>query len=206
MSPSVLLLDEPTSALDPERARDLVALLRGLIADGLTLVCVTHDHDFARELGARVLTLKDGRIMTAEGTLDDLVERFRALRVPRAEWTHTAHLRVGAWHVFHHGPEAALPLLRERIRRLNEHNGVANTPSGGYHETITAAYVQLLAAHLATFQPATPLEERVAALLAGPLAARELLFRYWSRELLMSSRARAEWVPPDLAPLAPLAV
>ena len=127
---------------------------------------------------------------------------FRAAALPRAQWTHLAHLRVGAWHVFHHGPDAALPLLRERIRRLNEANGVANTPTSGYHETVTAAYVQLLAAHLATFPAATPLDDRVQALLGGPLAARDVMFRFWSRDLLMSPRARAEWVPPDLAPLA----
>jgi ABC-type polar amino acid transport system ATPase subunit len=63
MKPSLLLLDEPTSALDRGRARDLVELLRGLVADGLTLVCVTHDAQFARELGARVLTLFDGKII-----------------------------------------------------------------------------------------------------------------------------------------------
>jgi polar amino acid transport system ATP-binding protein len=205
MSPSVLLLDEPTSALDPDRARDLVTLLRGLVADGLTLVCVTHDSGFARDLGARVLTLRDGKIMTdanaERGTLADLVARFCALRVPRAEWTHAAHLRVGAWHVFHHGATAALPLLRERIRRLNESNGVVNSATGGYHETITAAYVQLLAAHLGTFAERVPLEDRVAALLAGPLAARDLLLRYWSRDVLMSPEARAAWVAPDRAPL-----
>ena len=62
MAPSALLLDEPTSALDPERRRALAALLRALVADGLALLCVTHDPDFARALDARVLVLADGRI------------------------------------------------------------------------------------------------------------------------------------------------
>jgi polar amino acid transport system ATP-binding protein len=62
MNPSVLLLDEPTSALDPGRRRELAALLRGLVADGLALLCVTHDPGFARELDARVLVLVGGRI------------------------------------------------------------------------------------------------------------------------------------------------
>jgi ABC-type polar amino acid transport system ATPase subunit len=65
MNPSVLLLDEPTSALDPGRRRDLAALLRGLVADGLALLCVTHDPGFARELDARVLVLVGGRIAPA---------------------------------------------------------------------------------------------------------------------------------------------
>jgi hypothetical protein len=141
----------------------------------------------------------DGR--NAPRPLDDLAAAFCAASLSRAEWTHEAHLRVGAWHVHHHGPEAALPLLRARIRRLNDRNGVVNSATGGYHETITAAYVQLIAAFLAAAS-APDLEARVAALLGSPLADRAALFRYWSRERLLSSEARAAWVEPDLAPLA----
>jgi polar amino acid transport system ATP-binding protein len=63
MSPEVLLLDEPTSALDPERALDLVALLKGLLTDGLALIAVTHDDRFAQALGGRVVSLRDGRVV-----------------------------------------------------------------------------------------------------------------------------------------------
>lgn len=62
MNPTALLLDEPTSALDPDRRRDLAALLRGLVDDGLALLCVSHDPDFARELRARVLVMVGGKI------------------------------------------------------------------------------------------------------------------------------------------------
>jgi polar amino acid transport system ATP-binding protein len=64
MQPEILLLDEPTSALDPARAASLAALLRGLIADGLAIVTVTHDIDFAHALGARTLRLEDRRLAT----------------------------------------------------------------------------------------------------------------------------------------------
>jgi hypothetical protein len=134
--------------------------------------------------------------------LDELVSRFCAATLPHAEWTHTAHLRAGTWHVHRHGPDQALPLLRERIRKLNDHHGTPNSPTRGYHETITAAYVALIAEHLATFEDSVPLEARVAALLERPVASKEALLRFWSRALLLSPRARAEWVPPDLAPLA----
>ena len=67
MAPAALLLDEPTSALDPERRRELAVLLRGLVGDGLALLCVTHDPDFARDLDARVLVLADGKIVTTAG-------------------------------------------------------------------------------------------------------------------------------------------
>jgi polar amino acid transport system ATP-binding protein len=62
MDPDVLLLDEPTSALDAARADDLFALLRELSAAGLTLVIVSHDQRLPQALGARVLTLAQGRI------------------------------------------------------------------------------------------------------------------------------------------------
>ncbi|MBZ4416879.1 amino acid ABC transporter ATP-binding protein [Myxococcus sp. RHSTA-1-4] len=63
MEPEALLLDEPTSALDPERVGELVDLLARLRADGLTLVVVTHEMRFARELASRMLVLHGGRII-----------------------------------------------------------------------------------------------------------------------------------------------
>ncbi|HZI15055.1 MAG TPA: amino acid ABC transporter ATP-binding protein [Myxococcus sp.] len=63
MEPEVLLLDEPTSALDPERVGELVDLLERLRREGLTLVAVTHEMRFARELASRVLVLHGGRII-----------------------------------------------------------------------------------------------------------------------------------------------
>jgi ABC-type polar amino acid transport system ATPase subunit len=62
LAPEALLMDEPTSALDGERVGELVTLLRGLCADGLALLVVTHDEHFARALASRVITLRDGRL------------------------------------------------------------------------------------------------------------------------------------------------
>ncbi len=138
-----------------------------------------------------------------DGTsIDALAAAFRACTLPHAQWTHAAHLRVGAWHVHHHGPETALTMLRTGIRRLNDAHGTVNSASSGYHETITVAYVRLIASYLSTGAPGMPLERRAARLVEGPLGARTFLLRFWSRDLLMSERARREWVPPDLAPLA----
>ena len=130
-----------------------------------------------------------------------LAARFTALTLPKDEWTHAAHLTVGAWHVDRHGPVEALTLLRDGIRRLNESHGNANTATDGYHETITAAYVALLAAYLEACPSGLPLDACVVRLLAGPLASRDMLFTFYSRERLQSVEARAGWVEPDLAPL-----
>jgi hypothetical protein len=136
--------------------------------------------------------------------LDELVAGFRTCTLRREQWTHEAHLKVGAWHVHHHGAEVALEMLRSGIRRLNDHHGKVNSTTSGYHETITVASVRLIEAFLATFATPTDeatLEARVATLIAGPLGERAVLSKFWSHELLMSARARARWVPPDLAPL-----
>jgi hypothetical protein len=133
--------------------------------------------------------------------VDDLARRFLARTIPHDEWTHLAHLTVGAWHVQRYGPDEALARLRVGIRALNDAHGTPNTATSGYHETVTRAYVRLLAEFLAACPIAMPLAERVARLQAGPLAARDVLLKFYSRERLMSSSARAEWVEPDVAPL-----
>ena len=92
--------------------------------------------------------------------------------------------------------------LRSGIRRLNESQGGVNSATDGYHETITAAYVQLLAQYLASCPDDLPLGDRVAWFLASPLAAKRALSAFYSTERLMSTTARAGWVEPDLAPLS----
>src|SRR5262245_12644919 len=69
-----------------------------------------------------------------------LVERFLDRTLPKSEWTHASHLRVGLWHVRNFTPDIALAQLREGIKRLNEAHGTPNTDRGGYHETITRFY------------------------------------------------------------------
>jgi hypothetical protein len=133
--------------------------------------------------------------------LEDLVRRFRSCTLPREEWTHAAHLTVGAWYVAEFGAEGALAHLRTGIRRLNESNGVPNTETSGYHETITRAYVILIDAFLARCAPSEALCTGVARLLASPVATRHFLEAFWSRERLLSPAARLAWLEPDRAPL-----
>ena len=134
--------------------------------------------------------------------LDDFAARFVGCTLSRDEWTHQAHLMVGAWHVHRYGPEGALTRLRSGIRRLNESFGGVNSATNGYHETITRAYVQLLSQFLEGCPGELTLPERVERLLASRLADRNVLFTFYSRERLMSIAARAVWVEPDLTPLS----
>jgi glutamate transport system ATP-binding protein len=63
MEPKVMLFDEPTSALDPEMINEVLDVMAGLAADGMTMVCVTHEMGFARRVANRVLFLADGAIV-----------------------------------------------------------------------------------------------------------------------------------------------
>lgn len=134
--------------------------------------------------------------------IDDLGVRFEGCAIPAKEWTHAAHLTVGLWHVHRYGAADALVRLRNGIRRLNESHGGVNSATAGYHETITAVYVQLLAQYLESIHPDMPLGMRAIHLLASPLAAKDVVLAYYSRDRLMSSTARAGWIDPDLGPVS----
>ena len=62
MEPDVMLFDEPTSALDPEMVGEVLELMKQLARDGMTMVVVTHEMGFAREVGSRVIFMADGEI------------------------------------------------------------------------------------------------------------------------------------------------
>jgi len=141
-----------------------------------------------------------------EVDIDDLAARFQSCAIPKAEWTHQAHLVVGLWHVERYGSAEALARLRSGIRRLNESHGGVNTATNGYHETITRAYVALLSQYLDGCQPDRPLTEHATRLLDSPLADGKVLFLFYSRDRLISVTARAEWIEPDIAPLSLAAV
>lgn len=63
LSPQVMLFDEPTSALDPELVEDVLAVIKKLVLDGMTKIIVTHEMDFAREVGDRIVFIDGGRII-----------------------------------------------------------------------------------------------------------------------------------------------
>ena len=63
MNPDMMMFDEPTSALDPELVGEVLEVMRGLAADGMTMMVVTHEMGFAREVGTRVIFMDDGQIV-----------------------------------------------------------------------------------------------------------------------------------------------
>ena len=131
---------------------------------------------------------------------ESLVQKFIARTLPKPEWTHQAHLRVGLWHVLAHGPDQALTLLRERIARYNESVGTINSDDSGYHETVTAFYVNAIAATIADRDPNSSIDD-LAAHVIDRIGAREYPLRFYSKERLFSVEARRVWVEPDLKPV-----
>ena len=80
MEPDVMLFDEPTSALDPEMVGEVLDVMKGLAKEGMTMVVVTHEMGFAREVGNRVLFMADG-LLVEQGSPEDIFEHPQSPRL-----------------------------------------------------------------------------------------------------------------------------
>ncbi len=79
MQPHVMLFDEPTSALDPEMVGEVLEVMKKLAHEGMTMVIVTHEMGFAREVGDRILFMDEGRIME-QGTPEEVFNNPKNIR------------------------------------------------------------------------------------------------------------------------------
>jgi polar amino acid transport system ATP-binding protein len=79
MSPDVMLFDEPTSALDPEMVGEVLDVMKELASEGMTMVVVTHEMGFAREVGDRVIFMDEGKILE-EGTPEEIFKNPKEAR------------------------------------------------------------------------------------------------------------------------------
>lgn len=73
MEPDVMLFDEPTSALDPEMVGEVLNVMKGLASEGMTMVVVTHEMGFAKEVGDRILFM-DGGVIVEQGTPEEIFD------------------------------------------------------------------------------------------------------------------------------------
>ena len=80
MEPDVMLFDEPTSALDPEMVGEVLDVMKELAKDGMTMVVVTHEMGFAREVGSRILFMADGQLVE-EGSPDQIFNHPQSPRL-----------------------------------------------------------------------------------------------------------------------------
>jgi hypothetical protein len=133
-------------------------------------------------------------------TLEDihrLRDGFDSRTLPKGEWTHSAHIAVGAMYVCELGAEAALNHLRQAIPRYNESQGGQNTETSGYHETLTRFWVERLAEFVAALPPGLTSAERSLA-AAEDLGTRSRMHEeYYSFDVVKSLEARKGWIAPD---------
>ena len=121
--------------------------------------------------------------------------------LPKSEWTHAAHFAAVLW-LMRARPDLDLTAeMPKLIRAYNETTGVANTDSGGYHETITLASIRAARSVLERHGDGVPLYRVANELMLCELGRSDWLLRYWSRTRLFSVEARRLWVEPDLEPL-----
>jgi polar amino acid transport system ATP-binding protein len=80
MNPEVLLFDEPTSALDPELVGEVLDVMKDLAKTGMTMVVVTHEMGFAKEVGDRVIFMDEGKVIE-EGTPDEIFNSPKSERL-----------------------------------------------------------------------------------------------------------------------------
>ena len=80
MQPDVMLFDEPTSALDPEMVGEVLEVMKSLAHDGMTMIVVTHEMGFAREVGSRVIFMADGKIVE-EGSPEEIFNHPKSDRL-----------------------------------------------------------------------------------------------------------------------------
>jgi len=124
---------------------------------------------------------------------------FEACSIPLESWNHRAHLTVAYLLLREDDFDHALDRMRRGIQKFNAAHGIEQTPTGGYHETLTVAWLRILHAMMITHGPGN-----------GPdgfldqhphLLSKVLLRLYYSRARIMSVEARHSWVEPDLAQL-----
>ena len=143
--------------------------------------------------------------MTAHAPYSDedvarLAERLLDHSLPKAQWTHAAHLSATLRLVRtrNEGLERDMPGI---IQTYNVAVGGVNDDTSGYHETITQAYLAAIRAFVATLPADIGDGEACARLLATPMGDKAWPLTFWSRERLFSVEARRGWIPPDLRPL-----
>ena len=122
------------------------------------------------------------------------------LTLPRAEWTHEAHVAVAAW-LMCCGDYDAFRDLPRITQAYKQEVGTPNTDSSGFHETITHASLRAIRHFLREDPEDGRLFERINRLFETELGDPDWVLNYWSRERIFSVEARRAWAEPDNGPL-----
>jgi hypothetical protein len=141
------------------------------------------------------------RLFASDAEIERIGEGLLARSLPRAEWSHEAHLAATTYLLLRRPDVDIDKELPGIIRRYNESVGGVNSDTEGYHETITRVFLRGVRLFLEEANRSEPLHELVNELLLSPMGRRDWPLRFYSRERLMSLEARRAYVPPDLAAL-----
>lgn len=132
-----------------------------------------------------------------EQEINQLVKQFSDKSLPKAAWTHEAHLVIALWHNWYFDFETAFEQVKAKIITYNESVGTKNTNTAGYHESLTRFWMILTKNYLLENKPQT-LELACNDFFKNRDALKTIPLKYYSKELLFSIKARKEWVNGDL--------
>ena len=127
-----------------------------------------------------------------ESEILDLIKRFENKTLPLHEWTHTSHLIVAAYYLKSYTSEEAQVRLRSSIKSYNEAVGIINSPTSGYHETITIFWL-----HFVRYILGRSSFDLLSFSKLFQLVNKNMLLEFYSNELIQSTEARQHWVEPD---------
>ena len=144
------------------------------------------------------------RFFHSDAEIEHIGEGLFARTLPRAEWTHEAHLSATTYLLTRRPDIDVDKELPDIIRRYNESVGGVNDDTQGYHETITRTFLHGVRLFLGEADAKEPLHDLVNELLLSPMGRRSWPLRFYSPALLFSVEARRNFVPPDLAALPSL--
>ena len=141
------------------------------------------------------------RPFASDAEIERIGEGLLARSLPRADWTHEAHLAASVYLLTRRPDIDVDAELPETIRGYNASVGGVNSDAEGYHETITRVYLHGVRLFLAEANSSDSLTHLVNELLLSPMGRRNWPLRFYSPERLMSVQARREFVAPDIAAL-----
>ena len=145
------------------------------------------------------MTEHSPRFFDSDAEIERIGEGLLARTLPRADWTHEAHLAATTYLLLKR-PDIDLDAeLPDIIRGYNESVGGVNSDTEGYHETITRVFLRGVRLFLAEADRSEPLHQLVNELLLSPMGKRDWPLHFYSPERLFSTEARRKFVPPDRA-------
>ncbi len=131
-----------------------------------------------------------------EPDINAFIAAFESGTLPKPRWTHAAHILTGACYVHTYGEAQAINRMRARVSAYNVAVGGQNTPTSGYHETITILWIKILAQFRAK-HPTLPRAALATLCVEHFALQRDILRRYYDYDIA-STEARRTWTPPTL--------